>query len=103
MNVSDEPQEKKTAIALAIDPQTAQGQYTNLMWVNHTPFEFTLDFAHLAPGMPVAPVRARVIVSPPQMKRIVAALTQNLKDYEERFGVVPTDPNEPEIIFERGN
>jgi len=62
------------------------GAYANMVQIGHTPEEFILDFMNLFP--PTGIVTARVIVSPGHMKRIVAALEENLKKYEEQFGAI---------------
>ncbi len=62
------------------------GVYANNMSVAHTREEFVLDFLLVAP--PSGSVTARVIVSPGHAKRLVAALAENLRKYEETFGAV---------------
>ncbi|MEW5733882.1 MAG: DUF3467 domain-containing protein [Thermodesulfobacteriota bacterium] len=62
------------------------GVYANNMQVNHTREEFVLDFLMLAP--PAGAVTARVVVSPGHMKRMLAALAENVAKYEEQFGEI---------------
>jgi len=62
------------------------GVYCNNMVVAHTREEFIMDFMMLAP--PAGAVTARVIMSPGHMKRTIAALQENLKKYEEKFGKI---------------
>jgi hypothetical protein len=64
------------------------GVYANMVQVGHTPEEFIMDFMNLFP--PTGMVTSRVIVSPGHMKRIVAALQENIKKYEEQFGSIKT-------------
>ena len=45
-----------------------------------------LNFA--APGMPQAPVVSRVIMSPENAKKLLFALTDNVKKYEAQFGEI---------------
>ena len=61
-------------------------EYANMMQVNHTQEEFMMMFANVA-GMS-GRVVSKVISSPGHMKRIVAALSDNIKKYEERFGPI---------------
>jgi hypothetical protein len=56
--------------------------------VNHTETEFTLDLMYLQPQQPRATVRARAILTPKHLKRLVHALQENLQRYEARFGAV---------------
>jgi hypothetical protein len=56
--------------------------------VNHTETEFTLDLIYVQPQAPKAVVRARAITTPKHMKRLLAAIQDNLGKYESRFGTV---------------
>ncbi len=69
------------------------GVYSNSMVVNHTKEEFIMDFIVITP--PMGTVTARVVTSPGHMKRMVAALTENLKRYEARFGKLTEAPEPP--------
>lgn len=80
--MSEQPAKKEVKIAF---PESLRGGvYSNNMLVTHTKEEFVLDFMMVAP--PAGMVTARVIVSPGHMKRMVSALTDNLKKYEAKFG-----------------
>jgi len=59
---------------------------TNNMVVSHTKEEFILDFLMVA--SPAGAVTARVVVSPGHMKRILAALQDNISKYERNFGTI---------------
>jgi hypothetical protein len=93
--MSDEP--KTPQIQLQLDETTAQGQYTNLVMINHSENEFVLDFAYLQPTTPVAKVRARIISAPRHTKRLLQALQKNVARYEERFGPIDISPDEPMV------
>lgn len=62
------------------------GTYSNNLIVSHTKEEFIMDFLMVA--APEGAVTARVIISPGHMKRIISALEQNIKKYEEKFGKI---------------
>ncbi|MBU2567381.1 MAG: DUF3467 domain-containing protein [Elusimicrobia bacterium] len=78
-------------IQIEIDDQTAQGVYCNLAMIGHSETEFVLDFIFVQP-QPQAPakarVRSRIITSPQHIKRLLHALQDNLKKYEEKFGEI---------------
>jgi len=78
----------ETALQIQIDEAVAQGLYANMALVNHSDAEFTLDFIYVQPQQPKATVRSRIITSPRHMKRLIAAMVDNLQKYEARFGVV---------------
>ena len=71
-----------------MDDDTAQGAYINLAMVNHSGDEFTLDFVYVPPNSPKAKLRARLISSPGHTKRLLIALQENVRRYEERFGEI---------------
>ena len=73
-------------IKVNFPPELQGGVYSNNMVVSHTKEEFVLDFLMVAP--PAGAVTARVIVSPGHMKRILAALQDNIAKYEKSFGTI---------------
>ncbi|HAH05913.1 MAG TPA: DUF3467 domain-containing protein [Elusimicrobia bacterium] len=77
------------------DDATAQGVYANLAGVMHTETEFVLDFLFLQPNQPKAKLRSRIISSPLHTKRMLAALADNVRMYEERFGLISDRPAGP--------
>jgi hypothetical protein len=77
---------KEVKLEIQLDEETAQGVYANLAVVNHTDTEFTLDFIFVQPQAPRAKVRSRVITSPRHVRRLIAALEENLRRYEQKFG-----------------
>lgn len=79
---------KNVQIQIQIDDETAQGRYVNLAVVNHTENEFTLDMLYLQPQQAKAKVRARLISSPKHAKRLLGALQENIRRYEDQFGAI---------------
>ena len=73
-------------INIKANDETMKGAYANNMMVAHSKEEFVMDFINLFP--PQGLLVSRVITSPGHMKRILAALADNLKKYEEKFGSV---------------
>ena len=83
--------EQQNNLKLNIHPDVAKGTYSNLVVVSHTPAEIVLDFAQMLPGIEGATVRERIVMSPIHAKRLLAALSDNLKKYEQQFGPI-TEP-----------
>ncbi len=79
------PDDKKE-IKVTFPPKLHGGVYANNMMVAHTREEFIMDYLMVAP--PEGAVTARVIVSPGHMKRILAALLDNIKKYEQQYGPI---------------
>ena len=78
-----------------------RGVYANAMQVVHTKEEFVLDFLNLYSHQGIGAVTARIITSPGHMKRIVAALADNMKKYEQQFGTIEAadQPAEGDVGF----
>ncbi len=75
-------------IQIEIDPVTANGAFVNFAMVNHTETEFTLDLLYVQPQAPRATVRARAIMTPKHMKRLLHALQDNIAKHEASFGPI---------------
>ncbi len=100
--MADNPREHKhVQIQIQLDDETAQGMYVNLAMVNHTETEFTIDVMYLQPQQPKAKVRARLISSPKHTKRLLNALQENIRRYEERFGSIDlSGPNPADSLLQ---
>ena len=73
-------------LQIKISDEILKGNYANAMQVAHSKEEFILDFMNLSPHQGVGVVSSRIIMSPGHLKRLVAALADNLKKYEDQFG-----------------
>jgi hypothetical protein len=82
----DKQEQSGSQIQVKMSDEVLKGVYANMVQVGHSPEEFILDFMNLFP--PTGIVSARVILSPAHAKRMVAALEDNLKKYEEQFGKI---------------
>ncbi len=85
------------------DPEIAAGVYSNLMMINHRKEEFILDFLFVQPqaagqGQAVANLRSRVVASPEHLKRIVRAMGENLRRYEEKYGPIEEAKDLPKAL-----
>jgi len=76
---------------IELTDDVASGVFSNLAVINHSPTEFVVDFIQVMPGVPKAKVKSRIILTPEHAKRLLAALNDNLKKYEEQFGAVKDD------------
>lgn len=73
---------------IELSEEVAQGIYSNLAVISHSSSEFILDFIRLMPGVPKAPVKSRIILTPEHAKRLLAALQDNIARYEQQFGAI---------------
>lgn len=76
------------AINIELTEAAAEGIYSNLVLVSHSPSEFIIDFARLLPGPPKGKVFARIIMTPIHAKSLIATLQENLGRYERSFGAI---------------
>jgi hypothetical protein len=89
------PQNK---INIELDEKEAQGTYSNLAIISHSPAEFIIDFTRIVPGVPKAKVLSRIITTPQHAKMLLKALQDNIQKYEARFGEIRIEGT-PEIQF----
>ena len=92
--MSDVKPQPQGQINIELDETTAEGIYSNLVLVSHSPSEFVIDFARLLPGPPKGKVYSRIIMTPMHAKSLIATLQENLGRYERNFGTIvpPTGP-----------
>jgi len=73
-------------IQIKAKDEDLKGDYSNMMQVLHTKEEFVLDFFFVSP--PQGVLCSRIIMSPGHAKRVIGALQENVKKYEEKFGQI---------------
>jgi len=81
-----ENKENKGGLNIELSEEIAQGTYSNLAVISHSTSEFIVDFVRMMPGIPKAPVKSRIIMTPDNAKRLLNALSENIKKYENTFG-----------------
>jgi hypothetical protein len=84
--INDKNMPEKKQIKIKAKDEALKGNYSNLMQVLHTKEEFILDFFLVSP--PEGILTSRVIMSPGHLKRMIGALQENIKKYEEKFGKI---------------
>jgi hypothetical protein len=90
-------EEKKAGeIKIEIDEQTSNGIYSNLALITHSENEFILDFIFFQPQNQKAKVRSRIITSPAHVKKMIAALQDNIAKYEAKFGQIKENAPQPQ-------
>lgn len=93
-------QRQQRQIQIKITDDVLRGVYSNMMAVSHTQEEFVLDFMNVFPDQGQGIVAARVLVAPGHMKRVLKALQENVKRFEDQFGAIKeSSPVSPEIGF----
>lgn len=87
-------EEKKPGqqITIELGEKEAEGIYSNLAIISHSPAEFVIDFTRLLPGVPKTRVMARIIMTPQHAKMFLNALQENITRYEKQYGEIKVDP-----------
>ncbi|MFH0972805.1 MAG: DUF3467 domain-containing protein [Patescibacteria group bacterium] len=81
-NQKQQPQQQEIKIADNIPG----AEYSNAMQANHNKDEFQMMFLSILGAS--GKVVGKIITSPGHFKRMLAAMNDNLKKYEEKFGEV---------------
>jgi len=89
MNQNNDP--KSQQINIELGEKEAEGIYSNLAIITHSPAEFVIDFTRVVPGVPKAKVLSRIITTPQHAKMLLRALKDNLDKFESRFGEIKID------------
>ncbi|MBN2041425.1 MAG: DUF3467 domain-containing protein [Spirochaetes bacterium] len=86
-------------IEIKIDESVASGEFSNFTNISHSPDEFTFDFLYVNPTPPpgFGKLMSRVILTPGHAKRVLQALSDNVRKFEERFGEIKISPA-PDIL-----
>lgn len=75
-------------INIELPEDKADGQYSNLSIITHSPSEFVIDFIQLMPGVPKGKVKSRILMTPDNTKKLMLALKENLAKYESIHGTI---------------
>jgi hypothetical protein len=90
---------KGQQINIELGEKEAEGIYSNLAIITHSPAEFIIDFTRVVPGVPKAKVYARVISTPQHAKMLLKALKENIDKFESRFGEIKIDAQNQHFGF----
>lgn len=88
-------------INIELDPEVAQGTYSNLAIINHSQSEFVIDFVAIMPGIPKNKVKSRIILTPQHAKRLLKAMADNISRFEDKNGEIK-DYEQPPIPLNFG-
>ena len=86
--------DKQNQLNIELTEDIAEGTYSNLAVISHSPTEFVVDFIRMMPNVPKAKVKSRIILTPHHAKRSLNALQDNIDKYEALHGSI-SDNNTP--------
>ncbi len=76
-------------INIELGEKEAEGIYSNLAIISHSPAEFVIDFTRILPGVPRARVHARIVMTPQHARLLLNALEDNIEKFEHQYGEIP--------------
>ncbi len=80
-----QPQQPRQKINIELGEKEAEGIYSNLALISHSPSEFIFDFARVLPGTPKSKVYARIVMTPHHAKLLLKAIKQNIEKFEAQY------------------
>lgn len=86
--------DNQNQLNIELTEDVAEGTYSNLAVISHSPTEFVIDFIRMMPNVPKAKVKSRIILTPHHAKRLLNALQDNVSKYEALHGSI-SDNNTP--------
>jgi hypothetical protein len=86
--MEDKKNVNQNQISIELKEDIAQGIYSNLAIITHSPSEFIVDFVRVMPGILKAEVKSRIILTPEHAKRLLHALKDNIAKYESVHGPI---------------
>ncbi len=87
-NMENTPHPEQNQLNIELTEEIAEGIYSNLAIITHSNAEFVIDYIATMPGIPKAKVKSRIILTPQHAKRLMKALTDNIKKYEQVNGII---------------
>jgi hypothetical protein len=97
MDTNDQQQGQQLQIELG--EKEAEGIYSNLAIITHSPAEFIIDYTRVTPGVPKARVLSRIIMTPQHMKLLIGAMKENLDRYESQYGEIRVEGSQANHPF----
>jgi len=81
-------EQQPNQLNIELTEEMAEGTYSNLAIITHSNAEFVIDFINVMPGSPKAKVKSRIVLTPQHAKRLLKALSENVKKFEQVHGMI---------------
>ncbi|MFA5511570.1 MAG: DUF3467 domain-containing protein [Candidatus Kapaibacterium sp.] len=89
--MSEKMKPMQQQLNIELGEKEAEGIYSNLAIISHSPAEFIVDFTRVLPGVPKAKVHARIVMTPQHAKMLLKALNENIARFENSYGEINID------------
>ncbi len=80
--------QQQNQLNIELSEDMAEGLYSNLAIITHSNAEFVVDFINVMPGAVKAKVKSRIVLTPQHAKRLLKALAENVKKFEQANGTI---------------
>lgn len=90
--------QQQPRLNIELNEKEAEGIYSNLALITHSPSEVIIDFARIMPGTQKGKVFSRIIMTPQHAKMLQKTLDDNLKKFEKQFGEIKLHGQQPKNI-----
>ena len=90
-----ENQNPENQLNIELSEEIAEGIYSNLAIITHSPTEFVVDFIKVMPGVPKAKVKSRIVLTPQHAKRLLKAIGENIHRFEVAHGEIKDTEQAP--------
>lgn len=84
----EQTDQTQNQLNIELTEELAEGTYSNLAIITHSNAEFVIDFINVMPGAPKAKVKSRIVLTPQHAKRLLKALGENVKKFEQINGII---------------
>jgi hypothetical protein len=81
-------QQRQQQLSMEISDADAEGIYSNMAMIVHSPQEFIIDFARITPNARKTKIYARIIMTPAHARMLHKGLEDNIKKYESVHGEI---------------
>lgn len=86
-------------ISIELGEKEAEGIYSNLAIISHSPAEFVIDYTRILPGVPKAKVLSRIVMTPQHARLLLHALEDNINKFEGQYGQIKIEGGMPQGAF----
>jgi hypothetical protein len=87
-NTMEQNNQQQNQLNIELSEDMAEGLYSNLAIITHSNAEFVVDFINVMPGAVKAKVKSRIVLTPQHAKRLLKALAENVKKFEQANGAI---------------
>ena len=86
--MSEEKKAQNTQTLKVSLPESLEPTYANIFLVVDNGSEFIIDCAQALPNMPMVKIKARIVVTAINAKRLYGALGKHIDTFEEKYGEI---------------